>query len=129
MVSHITEIGIEPNSAIAHGRHLGLTLNSAAPADYPVRLRRRSERRAARHLTAWHGPARRSARRKRAPGRDRTSSRPAGSRERAPNPPTECTRDTFFLLLRRQPPRRIPAAPFPAAPACGWSCPKTPAGA
>src|SRR6266436_3141054 len=94
MVSHITEIGVEPNSAIAHGRYLGRTLNSAGPADCPVLLRRRSERRAMQDLMAWHRRARRSARRKRAPGRDKTSNRPAGSEERAPSRPTECARDT-----------------------------------
>src|SRR6266404_9498372 len=94
MVSRITEIGLEPNSAIAHDRYLRGTLNSAAPADCPVLLRRRSERRETPELTAWHRRAQRPARRRRAPGRDKTSIRPAGGGERAPNLPTESTKDT-----------------------------------
>src|SRR5258708_33701081 len=81
MVSHITEIGVEPNSTIAHGRYLGRTLNSAGPADCPVLLRRRLERRATQDLVAWHRRARQAARGEGAP-RGGRSFYPPGRAER-----------------------------------------------
>src|SRR5258706_15452160 len=94
MVSHITEIGVEPNSAIAHGRYLRRTLNSAGPADCPVLLRRRSERRATQDLMAWHRRARESSRRKRGPCSGRESHPPAGAEKKRPQPPTKRGRGT-----------------------------------
>ena len=101
--SRIADLAIEPNSTIGHGSH-GIvrtgdrakrpSIGSVQPSRPIVLFGRAAEQTARRIWTEPHRPAPRPAPRPCAHGRDRISIPPAGSADKAPSPPKECTRDS-----------------------------------